>query len=73
MDLARVLKGCLSPTTPQLRPQSLTELCLRTAAVYTITSLYDFHERQSKAGGVLHEIQENMWDEVQIFTNSLKL
>ena len=29
MDLGRVLKGCLCPTTPQLKPQCLTELCLR--------------------------------------------
>ena len=61
MDLGRVLKGCLCPTTPQLKPQCLTELCLRqlpqnenlltfqfrTAAVYVTTSLYDFHERQA--------------------------
>jgi len=70
MDLGRVLKGCLCPTTPQLKPQCLTELCLRTAAVYVTTSLYDFHERQagllevSGHGGIQAEIQENMWDEV---------
>jgi len=62
MDLGRVLKGCLCPTTPQLRPQCLTELCLRTAAVYVTTSLYDFHERQ--AGVLQEEVQETMWDEV---------
>jgi len=70
MDLGRVLKGCLCPTTPQLKPQCLTELCLRTAAVYVTTSLYDFHERQAGlievAGnaGIQADIQESMWDEV---------
>jgi len=64
MDLGRVLKGCLSPTTPQLKPQCLTNLCLRTAAVYTTTSLYDFHQKQSHHVVEPMEIQENMWDEV---------
>lgn len=63
-DLARVLKGCLSPTTPQLKPQSLNNLCLRTAAIYVTTSLYDFHNKQTNNVVEAEEIQENMWDEV---------
>ena len=47
MDLGRVLKSYLSPTSPQLKPQSLCCLCLRSAAVYVTTSLYDFHLKQS--------------------------
>jgi hypothetical protein len=71
MDLARVLKTCLSPTSPQVKPPCLSHLCLRTAAVYVTTSLYDFHERQRCRGHgqvsveeIAAEIQENMWDEV---------
>lgn len=70
MDLSRVLRGCLSPTSPQLKPQCLTNLCLKTAAVYVTTSLYDFHEKQSNRGNgqvaveMSVEIQESMWDEV---------
>ena len=58
MDLARVLKSYLSPTTPQLKPQSLTNLCLRSAAVYVTTSLYDFHLKQSN-----HEVEPS---EIQV-------
>jgi len=63
MDLAKVLKGYLIAASPQGKPQGLTKLCLRSAAVYVTTSLYDFHERQT--GRVATEdIQESMWDEV---------
>ena len=63
MDLGRVLKSYLSPTSPQLKPPSLTNLCLRTAAVYVTTSLYDFHSKQTTH--VLDpEIQETLWDVV---------
>ena len=64
MDLGRVLKSYLSPTTPQLKPQSLCCLCLRSAAVYVTTSLYDFHLKQSHHVLEPSEIQESMWDEV---------
>ena len=61
-----LLKGCLrislSPVGPQLKPQSLTNLCLRTAAVYTVTSLYDFHQKQSS-----HHVVEP--EEIQVNTN----
>ena len=59
MDLSRVLRSCLSPTTPQLKPQSLTNLCLRSAAVYVTTSLYDFHLKQSNH--VLEPSEIQVW------------
>ena len=46
MELARILRSCLSPATPQFRPQSLHDLCIRTAAVYATTSLYEFHDKR---------------------------
>ena len=46
MELARILRSCLSPTVPQFRPQSLHDLCIRTAAVYATTSLYEFHDKR---------------------------
>ena len=64
MDLSRVLKSYLSPPTPQLKPASLTSLCLRTAAVYVTTSLYDFHSKQTTHVLDPSEIQETLWDVV---------
>ena len=49
MELARILRSCLSPAVPQFRPQSLHDLCIRTAAVYATTSLYEFHDKRSVA------------------------
>ena len=46
MELARILRSCLSPAAPQFRPQSLHDLCIRTAAVYATTSLYEFHDKR---------------------------
>ena len=46
MELARILRSCLSPAVPQFRPQSLHDLCIRTAAVYATTSLYEFHDKR---------------------------
>jgi len=63
MDLARVLKGCLSSFSCPGKPQVLTRLCVRSAAVYVTTSLYDFHDKQT--GSIdTDAIQEHMWDEV---------
>lgn len=65
MDLRRVLQGCLCPTGPQLKPQCLTRLCLRTAAVYVTTALYDFHRQNGSAEDLQAAgVQESMWDEV---------
>ena len=64
MDLSRVLKSYLSPTTPQLKPLSLTNLCLRSAAVYVTTSLYDFHCKQTTDVLDPSEIQDSLWDVV---------
>jgi len=70
MELAKVLKGCLSSTSSHGRPQGLTKLCVRSAAVYVTTSLYDYHEKQSVNAEDIHEIREiqeireSMWDEV---------
>ena len=63
MDLARVLKSYLSPTTPQLKPQNLSNLCLRSAAVYVTTSLYDFHLRQTHHVLEPSEIQVSQFGE----------
>ena len=54
--------GCLSPTTPQLKPQSLNNLCLRTAAIYVTTSLYDFHDKQTNHVVDAEEIQGGNFD-----------
>jgi len=63
MELSRVLKGYLTSSTVTGKPQGLTKLCVRSAAVYVTISLYDFHEKQ--IGRIdTDEIQENMWDEV---------
>ena len=53
MELARILRSCLSPATPQFRPQSLHDLCIRTAAVYATTSLYEFHDKRSVCNGLV--------------------
>ena len=73
MDLARVLKSYLSPTTPQLKPQNLTNLCLRSAAVYVTTSLYDFHLKQSNHVLEPSEIQVRSLDQLVSVGNLLTM
>lgn len=45
-ELSRLLSSCLSPICPLVRPASLHSLCLRTAAIYATTALYEFHDKQ---------------------------
>jgi len=53
MELARILRNVMP--TPALEsgghsnawePQRLHSLCIRTAAIYATTSLYEFHDKQ---------------------------
>jgi hypothetical protein len=48
MELARILRSVLSPASPQSGSKlaSLHTLCIRTAAIYATTSLYEFHDKQ---------------------------
>ena len=45
MELSRVLRSVLTPACPLTlgQPPSLHTLCIRTAAIYATTSLYEFH------------------------------
>ena len=46
-ELSKLLSTCLGPRSPLVRPASLHTLCLRTAAIYATTALYEFHDKQS--------------------------
>lgn len=72
-ELSRLLSTCLSPVSPLLKPSSLHSLCLRTAAIYATTALYEFHDKQNNGGGLNNvnegndgvdtaNINETMWD-----------
>ena len=49
-ELSKLLSTCLCPVSPLLRPASLHTLCLRTAAIYATTALYEFHDKKSPNG-----------------------
>ena len=49
VELSKLLATCLSPIEPQLKPASLHTLCLRTAAIYATTALYEFHDKHTNA------------------------
>lgn len=51
VELSRLLKNCLTPSAPQFKVNSLHDLCIRTAAIYATTSLYEFHDKQGGEGG----------------------
>ena len=51
-ELSKLLSTCLSPISPLLRPASLHSLCLRTAAIYATTALYEFHDKKSSTGSI---------------------
>jgi hypothetical protein len=74
-ELSRLLASCLTPVSPLLKPSSLYTSCLRTAAIYATTALYEFHDKHSinlnpangvQAGdnGLVSNINESMWDAV---------
>lgn len=77
-ELSKLLSTCLSPISPLLRPASLHSLCLRTAAIYATTALYEFHDKKSSTGSITANnpggvpngeidastIDESMWDAV---------
>ena len=49
VELSKLLATCLSPRSPLLKPASLHTLCLRTAAIYATTALYEFHDKHTNA------------------------
>ena len=49
VELSKLLATCLSPISPLLKPASLHTLCLRTAAIYATTALYEFHDKHTNA------------------------
>lgn len=70
-ELSRLISTCLSPVSPLVKPSSLHTLCLRTAAIYATTALYEFHDKQNFHHGLGGEvldnsanINESMWDAV---------
>ena len=52
-ELSKLLATCLSPRSPLLRPSSLHTLCLRTAAIYATTALYEFHDKHTSEAALL--------------------
>ena len=52
-ELSKLLSTCLSPISPLLKPASLHSLCLRTAAIYATTALYEFHDKKSSPGSTI--------------------
>ena len=62
-ELSKLLSTCLSPISPLLRPASLHSLCLRTAAIYATTALYEFHDKKSSTGSITgketHAVMKN--------------
>ena len=62
-ELSKLLSTCLSPISPLLRPASLHSLCLRTAAIYATTALYEFHDKKSSTGSItgkeIHAVFKN--------------
>ncbi len=50
MDLCGVLSRSLSTREGERQPQSLHSLCIRTAAIYATTALYEFHDKQKALG-----------------------
>ena len=76
-ELSRYLSTCLCPVSPLLTPASLHTLCLRTAAIYATTALYEFHDKKYSNGSANNlvnpgqngemdasTIDESMWDAV---------
>jgi len=76
MELGRMLRAWLpppEPTTAQTEPDRLHALCLRAAAIYATTSLYEFHGKhheapgQRRGGGQAGDgqiVHEAMWEQV---------
>jgi hypothetical protein len=81
VELARILRGCLNvhgqlkgapniSSSNRSHPQSLHDLCLRTAAIYATTSLYEFHDNKIRRENAPYSVSEavnghtSTWDEV---------
>ena len=68
MELSRILRTILRPwpsslaSNPKNGCPSLHNLCLRTAAIYATTALYQFHERRTENADDANE--HAMWEEV---------
>lgn len=60
-ELSRLLASCLSPRNPLKGPENLHILCLRTAAIYATTALYEFHDKQKS---VANPDQISNWEDV---------
>ena len=59
-ELSKLLATCLSPRSPLLRPSSLHTLCLRTAAIYATTALYEFHDKHTSEAALLLNSHANV-------------
>ena len=69
--LSRILMSHMNPVVqPKLTPDSLRKLCLRTAAIYSTTALYEYHskvqETQSSRGGQVDGVPQGdaLWEAV---------
>ena len=62
-ELSKLLGTYLSPRSPVKRPSSLHTLCLRTAAIYATTALYEFNDKH-KSLSVNQSTFSSTWDDV---------